>query len=80
MSIRSTQGVSCFKTGIPAYYEWIETRKKISAAVKSMQMLRENLGPEIDIAVDVHAKTSPSVASILVKEVEPWEPQQCVPR
>ena len=28
-------------------------------------------GPEIDIAVDFHAKTSPSVASILVKEVEP---------
>ena len=29
------------------------------------------LGPDIDIAVDFHAKTSPSVASILVKEVEP---------
>src|ERR1017187_7848724 len=65
------QGVSCFKTGLPAYYEWIETRKKISTAVKSMQMLRESLGPDIDIAVDFHAKTSPSVASILVKEVEP---------
>src|SRR5215467_14534843 len=65
------QGVSCFKTGLPTYYEWIETRKKISAAVKSMEMLRENLGPEIDIAVDFHAKTSPSVASIMVKEVEP---------
>ena len=65
------QGVSCFKTGLPSYYEWIETRKKIEAAVKSMQVLREALGPEIDIAVDFHAKTSPSVASILVKEVEP---------
>jgi galactonate dehydratase len=65
------QGVSCFKTGLPAYYEWIETRKKISTAVKSMQVLRESLGPDIDIAVDFHAKTSPSVASILVKEVEP---------
>ena len=64
-------GVSCFKTGIPTYYEWIETRNKISAAVKSMQVLRESLGPDIDIAVDFHAKTSPSVASILVKEVEP---------
>jgi galactonate dehydratase len=64
-------GVSCFKTGLPGYYEWIETRKKIDAAVKSMQMLREALGPDIDIAVDFHAKTSPSVASILVKEVEP---------
>jgi galactonate dehydratase len=65
------QGVSCFKTGIPGYYEWIDTRKKISAAVRSMQVLRESLGPDIDIAVDFHAKTSPSVASIMVKEVEP---------
>jgi len=65
------QGVSCFKTGLPDTYEWIETRKKIDAAVKWMQLLREALGPEIDIAVDFHAKTSPSVASILVKEVEP---------
>jgi galactonate dehydratase len=65
------QGVSCFKTGIPGYYEWIDTRKKISAAVKGMQVLRESLGPDIDIAVDFHAKTSPTVASIIVKEVEP---------
>ena len=28
------QGVSCFKTGIPGYYEWIETRKKIERAVQ----------------------------------------------
>ena len=65
------QGVSCFKTGIPGYYEWIETRAKIERAVKSLQALREGLGPDIDIAVDFHAKTSPAVASILVKEVEP---------
>ena len=65
------QGVSCFKSGIPGYYEWIETHAKIERAVKSMQFLREGLGPEIDIAIDFHAKTSPSVASILVKEVEP---------
>ncbi len=65
------QGVSCFKTGIPGYYEWIERRPKIEAAIKNMQMQREALGPDIDIAVDFHAKTSPSVASILVKEVEP---------
>lgn len=65
------QGVSCFKTGIPDYYEFIETHAKIKRAVKHMEMLRENLGPDLDIAVDFHAKTSPSVASIIVKEVEP---------
>ncbi|MDR3703310.1 MAG: enolase C-terminal domain-like protein [Candidatus Sulfopaludibacter sp.] len=36
-----------------------------------MQLLRESLGPDIDIAVDFHAKTRTSVASILVKEIEP---------
>lgn len=66
----SVQGVSCFKTGIPGYYEWIERRPKLEAAIKNMQMQREALGPDIDIAVDFHAKTSPSVASVLIKEVE----------
>jgi galactonate dehydratase len=64
-------GITCFKSGIPGYYEWIETNAKIRAAVRRLEMLRENLGPDIDIGIDFHAKTSPSVASILVKEVEP---------
>lgn len=74
MRIRETAqqtGVTCLKSGIPGYYEWIERRPKIEAAIKSLQMQREALGPDIDIAVDFHAKTSPSVASIIVKEVEP---------
>lgn len=65
------QGVSCFKSGIPGYYEWIETNATIKRAVRAMEILRENLGPELDIAIDFHAKTSPSVASIIIKEVEP---------
>lgn len=64
-------GITCFKTGIPGYYEWIETNAKISRAVKAMQAVREGLGDDIDIGVDFHAKTSPAVAAILVKEVEP---------
>src|SRR5215813_2576703 len=43
------QGVSCFKSGIPGYYEWIETSASIRRAVSAMQMLREGLGPDIDI-------------------------------
>ncbi len=65
------QGITCVKAGIPGYYEWLERRPKIDRAIKAIQLLRETLGPDIDIAVDFHAKTSPSVASIIVKEVEP---------
>jgi galactonate dehydratase len=65
-------GVSCFKTGLPAStYEWIDTHSKINQAIKRLQMIREAIGPDIDIAVDFHAKTSPSVASIIIKEIEP---------
>lgn len=68
----SRRGISCFKIGLPDQdYEWIETHAKIDQAVKHMQRIREKLGDSIDIAVDFHAKTSPSVASIIVKEVEP---------
>jgi galactonate dehydratase len=65
------QGVSCFKTGPAGYFEWIETHAKISRAVQQIAGLREGLGPDIDIAVDFHAKTSPSVAAVIIKELEP---------
>ena len=69
--IAKSEGITCFKGGIPGYYEWIDTSAKIRNAVKAMERLREGLGPDIDIGVDFHAKTSPSVAAVLVKEVEP---------
>jgi len=65
------QGVSCFKTGLPGYWEWLERHAKIDRAVRQIGMIREALGPDIDIAVDFHAKPSATVASILVRELEP---------
>jgi galactonate dehydratase len=64
-------GVTCFKSGIPGFYEWIERNERIDAAVRAIQQVREGLGDGIDIGVDFHAKTSPSVASIICREVEP---------
>ena len=64
-------GVTAFKSGIPGYYEWIETNQSIKRAVAQIERLRRGLGDDIDIGIDFHAKTSPSVASIICKEVEP---------
>jgi len=64
-------GVTCFKSGLPGYYEWIETRRSIRRAVEAIARLRDGLGEDIDIGIDFHAKTSPSVATIICKEVEP---------
>ena len=64
-------GVTCFKDGLPGYFEWIATRARIHEAVAHVRLLREGLGPDIDIGIDFHAKTSPAVASILLRELEP---------
>jgi len=78
-----TQGITAFKGGLPSYYEWIETNDKITEAIRHVQMLREGLGPDIDIAVDFHAKTSPTVASVIIKELDPlnllWVEEPCPP-
>jgi galactonate dehydratase len=77
------QGITAFKGGLPNYYEWIETNEKITEAIRHVETLREGLGPDIDIAVDFHAKTSPSVASVIIKELEPlqllWVEEPCPP-
>ena len=64
-------GVTAFKTGIPGYYEWLAPHRRIREAVKRLHTLREGMGDKIDIGVDFHAKTSPSVATIICKEAEP---------
>jgi galactonate dehydratase len=64
-------GVTAFKAGIPGWYEWLETHQKIRRAVGRIEQLREGLGDDIDIAVDLHAKTGPAFATIICKEVEP---------
>jgi galactonate dehydratase len=79
----NAQGITAFKGGLPGYYEWIESNEKITEAVRHVQMLREGLGPDIDIAVDFHAKTSPTVASVIIKELDPlellWVEEPCPP-
>jgi galactonate dehydratase len=65
------QELSAFKTDLPEYYEWIDTRAKVGRAVSFLQMIREGMGPDVGMAVDFHAKTSPTVASEIIHQVEP---------
>ena len=65
-------GVTALKFQLPDLLEWVETGRKLTRAVKHMEMLREGLGPDIDFAVDFHARPSPTVAAILLREIEPF--------
>jgi galactonate dehydratase len=65
-------GVTALKFQLPDLLEWIETDAKLKRAVKHMETLREGLGPDLDFAVDFHARPSPTVAAILLREIEPY--------
>jgi galactonate dehydratase len=64
-------GVTALKFQLPDLLEWVETNTKIRRAVAHMAMLREGLGPDLDFAVDFHARPSPAVAAIILREIEP---------
>src|SRR5690348_17251706 len=64
-------GVTALKFQLPDLLEGVETNAKIKRAVSHMEMLREGLGPDLDFAVDFHARPSPTVAAIILKEIEP---------
>jgi galactonate dehydratase len=64
-------GVTALKFQLPDLLEWVESSAKIKRAVRHMEMLREGLGPDLDFAVDFHARPSPTVAAIILREIEP---------
>ena len=64
-------GVTALKFQLPDLLEWVETGAKLKRAVKHLERLREGLGPDIDFACDFHARPSPTVAAIILREIEP---------
>ena len=64
-------GVTALKFQLPDLLEWVETGAKIKRAVAHMEMLRNGLGADLDFAVDFHARPSPAVAAIILREIEP---------
>ena len=47
-------------------------RREGRRAVKHMETLREGLGPDLDFAVDFHARPNPTVAAQILREIEPY--------
>ena len=64
-------GVTALKFQLPDLLEWVDTGAKVKRAVAHMEMLRQGLGPDLDFAVDFHARPSPTMAAIILKEIEP---------
>lgn len=58
----------------PQPVRFVDTPKAIDAMLARVVAVRQAVGDEVDIAVDLHRRLSPSMAAIVVKELEPLRP------
>ena len=56
----------------PQPVRFVDTPKTIDTMIARVAAVREAVGDEVDIAVDLHRRLSPTMATILVKELEPF--------
>ena len=69
------EGFRAVKMGAsPSPVRFVDTPKKIDFMVSRVAAVREAVGDEVDIAIDLHRRLSPTMAAILVRELEPLRP------
>ena len=69
------EGFLAVKMGAtPRPVRFVDTPKTIDFMVSRVAAVREAVGDDVDIAVDLHRRLSPTMAAILVKELEPLRP------
>jgi galactonate dehydratase len=57
-----------------AAYKYIESAGYVQRAAKSFAKMREDLGPDVDLAIDLHGAVEPQTAMLLIKAIEPYQP------
>ncbi len=72
--LRKDQGFTALKTILDGPFDHIDTMKKVQDYVEKFAEVRKTIGPEIDIAIDFHGRTSPAMAKILCRELEQYYP------
>jgi galactonate dehydratase len=58
----------------PQPVRFVDTAQAIETMVARVAAVREAVGAEVDIAVDLHRRLSPAMAAIILKELEPLRP------
>jgi galactonate dehydratase len=68
---RLRQGFTAVKMNATASMDWVDSLRKVTEAVESVQAVREAVGDKLDIAVDFHGRVHKPMAAVLMKELEP---------
>ncbi len=71
---RIAAGYTAFKMNGTGPMEWIDSHKNIDAIVANIGTFRQEIGYDIEIAIDFHGRVHKTMAKILAKELEPYKP------
>ena len=71
---RIAEGWNHLRLVVPAAGDVLEPRRATRAAVGQMFALREALGDEVELLLDVHTRLDPPEAVVLCRELEPMRP------
>jgi len=69
---KAAQGYTAVKMNGTEELDYLDSYRKIDAAVARVGAIRDALGKDFDIAVDFHGRVHQAMARILVKELEPY--------
>jgi galactonate dehydratase len=67
-------GFTAFKVGITGAMQMVDTPAVVDANVERFAVIREAVGPEVDVGIDFHGRVSPAMAVRLAKALEPYQP------
>ena len=69
------RGFTAIKTTpFPDPVRLLETPAVVDQVVAQVAAMRQAVGPQIDIALDFHRATTPAMAKVIIKELEPLKP------
>ena len=67
---RLDQGYSAVKTNATAECAWIDSPKVVDEVCSRLQAIRDEVGMDLDIAVDFHGRIHKAMARVMMKELE----------
>ncbi len=79
----AADGWTAIKTGVDAPVPALATPGWVRRQADRLARLRDAVGPEVDVAVDLHGRTSPATARLLIEAMAPSAPmfveEPCLP-
>jgi len=71
---RIDNGFEAVKMNVCNHMEWIDSPAKVKAAAKKMKTVREVVGDEIPVGVDLHGRVHKGLVKLMAQALEPYQP------